>query len=102
MVFRKLQNLVSRQAQATASKETANIQPYQTTSNPNQLYFVALVLQQQRMKFLSLLSLTKAVRKKEIFLKINEMKVLSLLLMTKTVRGKDKIQKFKIIQISLT
>ena len=33
-------------------------------SNLNQLYFVALVLQQQRMKFLSLLSLTKAVRKK--------------------------------------
>ena len=34
MVFRKLQNLVSRQAQAAASKETANIQPSSDDEQP--------------------------------------------------------------------
>ena len=98
MVFRKLRNLVVRQAQTAASKETANNRPSSDDEQPEQFQFVALALYQQQLKFLPLLSPTKAAREKGRFLKAKQMKLLSVLLLTKALKGENKTPKFKIFQ----
>ena len=82
MVFRKLRNLVARQAQAAASKETANIQPSSDDEQPEP--FLARS---------SLLSPTKATREKDRFPKVKETKFTSVLLLTKAAKGENKTPK---------
>ena len=87
MVFRKLRNLVSRQAHAAASKETANNQPSSDNEQPEPILGR------------SPCSLPTAAEVPEVpgrFLTVKQMKFPSVLLLT--VKGENKIPKFKTIQ----
>ena len=98
MVFRKLRNLVAGQVQAAASKETANNQPSSDDEQPEPILIRSLVLCQQQLKFLPLLSPKKATRKKGRFLTVKQMKFPPVLLLTKAVKGENKTPKFKTVQ----
>ena len=67
------------------------------TSNLNQFQFVAIVLYQQQLKFLSLLLQTKATRGKGRFLKVKQSKFPLVLLLKKAVKGENKTLKFKTV-----
>ena len=102
MVFRKLRNLISRQAQETASKDTAKTQPWSDGKQSEPVlvcsprFSPTVVGADQR------LSPTKATREKGKFLKLKEMRLPSLVLLAKVVKGEDKIPQFKTIQTSST
>ena len=91
MVFRKLRNLVSRQAQAAASRETENTQPSSDGEQPEP----ALVCSPRSSPTAAEVSVT---REKGRFPKVKETKFPSELLLTKAVKGEDKTSKFKTIQ----
>ena len=92
MVFRKLRNLVLRQAQAAASKETANNQPSPDDKQPEPILFRSLALYQQQLKFMQPSSQTKVTREKDRFPKAKQRKLPSVLLLTKSVKGENKTQ----------
>ena len=98
MVFRKLRNLVARQAHAVASKETANTQPSSDDEQPEPFLARSSLPHQHQLKFLSLLSPTKATRKKDRLLKVKETKFPSVLVLTKAAKGENKTQKIKTIR----
>ena len=79
-------------------KKLQTINHHQMTSNRNQFKFVTLALYQQQLKFLPLLSPTKATGEKGRFLKAKQMKLLSVLLLTKAVKGENKTPKLKTVQ----
>ena len=97
MVFRKLRNLISRQAQEAASKDTAKTQPWSDGKQPEPVLVCrprsspTVVGADQR------LSPTKATGEKGKFLKLKEMRLPSLVLLAKVVKGEEKIPKFKTI-----
>ena len=68
------------------------------TSNRNQFKFVTLALYQQQLKFLPLLSPTKATGEKGRFLKAKQMKLLSVLLLRKAVQAENKTPKLKTVK----
>ena len=97
MVFKKLRNLVVRQAQVAASKETAKNQP---SSDNEQLEPISV----RRPCSLATAAKVPAVvvtnkgrkRKRQVpFLKVKQMKLLLVLLLTKVVKG-DKSGKTKL------
>ena len=101
MVFRKLRNLVAQQAQAAASKETANNQPSSDVEQPEPVLVHSLCSLPTTAEFVSLFSPTKATREKVRFLKVKKMKFPSVLLLTKAVKVENKTLKFKIVQTPL-
>ena len=102
MVFRKLRNLVAQQAQAAASKETANNQLSSDVEQPEPVLLVhSLRSLPTTAEFVSLFSPTKATREKVRFLKVKKMKFPSVLLLTKAVKVENKTLKFKIVQTPL-
>ena len=101
MVFRKLRNLVAQQAQAAASKETANNQPSSDVEQPEPVLVHSLCSLPTIAESVSLFSPTKATREKVRFLKVKQMKFPSVLLLTKAVKAENKTLKFKTVQTPL-
>ena len=99
LLQRKLQNPVSKQAQAAASMETANTQPSSDDEQPEP----TLVSSPRSSPTTAEVSVTvvtnKGHKRKGRFLKVKEMKFPSVLLLTKAVKGETKTSKFKTVQV---
>ena len=98
MVFRKLRNLVVRQAQAAASKETANNQPSSDDEQPEPILVRSPCSLPTAAEVPVTVVTNKDTREKGSFLKVKQMKFPSVLLLTKVVKGENKTPKFKTVQ----
>ena len=100
MVFRKLRNLVSRQEQAAASKETANIQQSSNDEQPE----TTLVCSPRSSPIaveVPVTVVTNKDRKRKRQVSESEGDEVPVTTATvKTLRGEEKISKFKTIQTS--
>ena len=79
MVFRKLRNLVVRQAQAAASKETADNQPSSDDEQSEPISVRNSCSLPTAVEVLPLLSATKATKEKGRFLKATKAVLITLL-----------------------
>ena len=100
MVFRKLRSLVVRQAQAPASKQTANNQPSSDDEQPEPILVRSPCSLPTAAVVLATV-VTNTDHKKGRFLKAKQMKFPSLLLLTKAVKGENETPKLKTVQLPL-
>ena len=91
MVFRKLQNLVARQVQAAASKETANNQPSSDDEQPEPI-LVRSPCSLPTAAEVPVTVVTNKGHKRKRFLKVKQMKFPSVLPPTKAVKGEKKLR----------
>ena len=99
MVFRKLRNLVVRQAQAAASKETVNNQPSSDDEQPEPISVRSPGSLPTAAEVPATVVTSKDPREKGRLLKAKQIKLLSVLLLTKAVKGENKTPKLKTVQI---
>ena len=98
MVFRKLRNLVVRQAQAAASKETANNQPSSDDEQPEPISVSSPCSSPTAAGVPATVVTNKGQKRKRQVSESEAMKLPSVLLLTKEVKGEKKTLKLKTVQ----